>query len=129
MNYYNYPYNYYFVNPSYYQPLYQTIQPIYYSSYCFQPLQPYYTRQTQLLNVTQWQSHTITDYNLPPQQDMVDQELLRDTIIAIMKQLNNKLWRVFADVADLIQSENPVEYILKAATLLKEILTTKRESL
>lgn len=125
MNCFNYPYNDYFVNPLHHQPLNQPIQPIYYHYQRFQPLRPYYKRQPQLINVTQWQSHLITVYNLPQQQDTADQELLRDTIIAVMKQSNNKLSRMLADVADLKQSENLVEYILKAVTLLKEVSTTK----
>ena len=143
MNYFNYPYNYYFVSSFHHHPLYQPMQPLYYHRqplyqpiqplYCrrqrFQPLHPYYKQQTQLVNVTQRQPYMETGCTSSLQQDTADQEQLRDTIIAVMKQSNNKLCRVLADAADLKQSENPVEYILKAATILKEILTTNCERL
>ena len=42
-------------------------------------------------------------------------------IIAVMKQSNNKMVKVFSDAVDLQKSQNPVEYILKTMALLKEV--------
>lgn len=107
-----------------YQHLYQPIQPIYCQYQCFRPLQPYYKRQTQLVNVTQRQPYTITGYSPPLQQDTANQGRLKDMIIAAMKQSNNKIVKVFADAVDLQKSQNPVEYILKTMTLLKDVCSS-----
>lgn len=121
MNYYNYPYNNYFTNTMQYQHLYQPIQPIYCQYQCFRSSRPYYKRQTQLVKVTQRQPYTIIGYSPSLQQDTADQELLKDMIIAVMEQSNNKMVKVFSDAVDLQKSQNPVEYILKTMALLKEV--------
>jgi predicted transcriptional regulator len=71
--------------------------------------------------VTQRQPYTIIGYSPSLQQDTADQELLKDMIIAVMKQSNNKMVKVFSDAVDLQKSQNPVEYILKTMALLKEV--------
>lgn len=121
MNYFNYPYNNYYANQIQYRPLYQPIQSNYYHYQCVQPLHFYRNRQAQPISIPQSQLYMTTDYSLPPQQSTLFQEFLQDMTIAVMKQSNNKIEKAVADVADLKKSKSPVEYILKAMSLLKEI--------